>query len=63
VPNISTVRSIRYENNNMTVFKASGIGSGVSVPYKRLAYETNMRVISPFGHAIQNQESAPIPKP
>lgn len=56
MPNISTVRSIQYDGNSMNVFKASGVGKGVSVPYKQLNFESDMRVISPFENLIEDQE-------
>ncbi len=62
VPNISTVRCIQYTENTMKIFKASGIGSGLSVPYKKLNMENNMRVTSPFTVPISDQSSATIPK-
>jgi hypothetical protein len=46
----------------MNVFKASGIGAGLIVPYKQLEFETNMRVVSSFGTSINEQESNTIPK-
>ncbi|CAF4737694.1 unnamed protein product, partial [Rotaria sp. Silwood2] len=30
VPNVSTLRSIRYGSDNMNVFKASGVGTGLT---------------------------------
>jgi hypothetical protein len=62
VPNVSTLRSISYGQNSMKVFKASGIGTGLSVPYKQPKYEGNMRVISAFEDAIHSQEP-PTPTP
>ena len=62
VPNISTVRCIQYTEDTMKIFKASGIGSGLSVPYKKLNIENNMRVTSPFTVPISDQSSATIPK-
>lgn len=62
VPSISTVRCIQYTENTMKIFKASGIGSGLSAPYKTLNIESNMRVTSPFTVPISNQSSAAIPK-
>jgi hypothetical protein len=46
----------------MKVFKASGIGSGLSISYKKLDFETNMRVTSPFTIPINDQVSGAIPK-
>ena len=62
VPNVSTLRSIRYGSNNMNIFKASGIGTGLSIPYKQLNFETNMRLISSFGNPINDQGSATVSK-
>ncbi|CAF2748843.1 unnamed protein product [Rotaria sp. Silwood2] len=61
VPNVSTLRSIRYASKNMNVFKASGIGDGLSIPYKQLNFESNMRVVSPFGNPINDQKPSTIP--
>ncbi|CAF5030953.1 unnamed protein product, partial [Rotaria sp. Silwood1] len=44
VPNVSTIRSIRYSPDNMKVFKASSIGAGIAIPYKKIDFETNMRI-------------------
>lgn len=62
VPNVSTLRSIRYGSDNMNVFKASGVGTGLTVPYKQLDFETNMRIASPFGCSINEQQSNTIQK-
>ena len=62
VPNVSVLRSIRYEPNDMKTFKASGVGTGISVHYKRLGFETNTRIISPFGNPINDQGQITIPK-
>ena len=34
VANVSALRSIRYEPNDVKVLKASGVGTGISIPYK-----------------------------
>ena len=62
VPNVSVLRSIRYGPNDMKVFKASGVGSGISIHYKRLGFETNMRIFSPFRNPINDQGQTTIPK-
>jgi hypothetical protein len=62
VPNISLIRSIQYEQKNMKVFKASGIGSGLVIPYKKMDFQTNMRVTSPFTIPINDQMPSAIPK-
>ena len=46
----------------MKVFKASGIGSGLSVAYKNIDFETNMHVTSPFTIPINDQVPGAIPK-
>ena len=58
VPNTSTIRSIEYNSNEMRVFKASKIGSGVSVPYKKINFETNIQVISSFSENIDDAQAA-----
>ena len=60
--NVSTLRSIRYGPDNMNTFKASGIGTGLTVPYKQLDFETNMRIVSPFECSINEQESDTVTK-
>ncbi|CAF3274826.1 unnamed protein product [Rotaria sp. Silwood2] len=62
VPNVSTIRSIRYSPDNMKVFKASSIGAGIAIPYKKIDFETNMRIVSPFGCSIDKQQSNTISK-
>ena len=62
VPNVYMLRSIRYEPNDMKVFKASGVGTGISIPYKPLDFERNMRIISPFVNPINDQGQTTIPK-
>ena len=57
-----TSLSIRYGSDNMNIFKASGIGTGLTVPYKQLDFETNMRIINPFRCSINEQESNTVPK-
>ena len=46
----------------MKIFKASGVGTGISIHYKRLGFETNMRIISPFGNPINDQGQTTIQK-
>ena len=62
IPNVSILRSIRYSPNNMKVFKASSIGTGIAIPYKQIDFETNMRIVSPFGYSIDKQQSNTVPK-
>lgn len=62
VPNVSTLRSIQYGPHSMNTFKASNIGTGLSVPYKQLKFEANMRVVSPFGNSIDEQQSSTTAK-
>ena len=62
VPNISSVRSIKYGQKDMKVFKASGVGSGLSFPYKTINIDSNMRVTSPFTVPINDQLSGAILK-
>ncbi|CAF1620938.1 unnamed protein product [Adineta ricciae] len=57
IPNVSTLRSIRYGSENMNVFKATSVGTGFEIPYKQLDFEANMRIVSPFGCSINEQES------
>ena len=46
----------------MKVFKASNIGSGVSIKYKALEFENNTRVTSPCTVPINHQSAGAIPK-
>ena len=62
IPNISSVRSIKYEGDTMKIFKASNIGDGVSIPYKTLKVDNNMRVTSPFTSTMNVPSSGAIPK-
>ncbi|CAF4225837.1 unnamed protein product [Rotaria magnacalcarata] len=62
IPNVSTLRSIRYTSDHMKVYKASNIGTGISIPYKQIDFETNMRIMSPFDCSIDKQQSSTIPK-
>ena len=55
VSNISTLRSIQYGPQSMNVYKASEIGTGLSIPYKHLKFESNMRIVSSFESLINNQ--------
>ena len=40
----------------MRVFKASNVGDGIKTPYKKIEFETNMRLTSPFTITIENQQ-------
>ena len=60
VPNVSTIRSIQYYPRHMKVFKASSIGDGVSIPYKKINFETNMRLINSFRVPIKEKDSTII---
>ncbi|CAM4817617.1 unnamed protein product [Rotaria magnacalcarata] len=62
VPNVSSVRSVRYTQEAMKIYKASNIGSGISIKYKTIEFENNMRVTSPFTVPINDQLSGAIPK-
>ena len=46
----------------MRVFKASGIGQGISIPYKKLEFESNMRLTCPFTSPIDYQQVSAVPK-
>ena len=46
----------------MKVFKASSIGTGLSIPYETLNIESNMRVTSPFTVMINGQSPGAIQK-
>ena len=46
----------------MRIFKASGIGQGILIPYKKLEFESNMRLICPFTSPINNQQVSAVPK-
>ena len=61
MPNVSTLRSIRYDANSMKVFKASSVGSGIPITYKQLEFGTNMSVVSAFESSINEQESGRVP--
>ncbi|CAF3375308.1 unnamed protein product, partial [Rotaria socialis] len=54
--NVSTVRSIQYESRYMKVSKASNVGDGSKIAYKKIDFETSMRLTSPFTIPIQDQE-------
>ena len=56
IPSISTVRSVQYQSTNMKVFKASNIGDGISIPYKKIDFEANMRLTSPFTVSINEKQ-------
>ena len=62
VPNVSTIRSIHYHPRQMKVFKASNIGDRVSILYKKINFETNMRLINSFRVPINEKDSAIISK-
>ena len=57
VPNISKIRSIQYYLQHVQIFKASNIGVEVSIPYKNVDFEKNMRVMSSFTASINGQET------
>ena len=46
----------------MKVYKAFNIGSGISIKYKGIEFENNMRVTSPFTVPINGQSPGAIPK-
>ena len=46
----------------MNVYRASGIGTGVSIPYKQLNFESSIRVISPFETSIEDCEPTTLKK-
>jgi hypothetical protein len=62
IPNVSSIRSVRYEQKIMKVYKASNIGTGIVIKYNAIEFENNMRVTSPFTKPINNQSSGAIPK-
>lgn len=46
----------------MKIYKASNIGTGISIPYQAIEFENNMRVTSPFTIPINDSSSAMILK-
>jgi hypothetical protein len=46
----------------MKIYKASGIGKGISIKYKPIEFENNMRITSPFTQSINDQSSKPTRK-
>lgn len=62
IPNLSLVRSVRYERKSMKVYKASNIGTGISIKYKAIKFENNMRMTSSFTESINEQSSKPTRK-
>ena len=46
----------------MKAFKASSVGTDITIPYKQIEFETNMRSVSPFGSSIDGQQSKTIQK-
>ena len=46
----------------MRIFKAPGIGQGISIPYKQLEFESNMRLICSFTSPIDNQQVSAVHK-
>ena len=56
------MRSVRYERKSMKVYKASNIGTGISIKYKAIKFENNMRMISSFTESINEQSSGPTRK-
>ena len=62
IPNISSVRSIKYEGDSMKMFKALNFGDGVSIPYKTLKVHNTIRAASPFTSTMNAPSSGSIPK-
>ncbi len=62
IPNVSLVRSVKYGSKAMKIYKASGIGSGISIKYKSTEFENNMKITSPFTQSINDQSSKPTRK-
>ena len=62
MPNVSSVRCVRYGQEAMKIYKASNIGSGNLINYEQIEFENNMRVTSPFTIPINDQLSAIIHK-
>jgi hypothetical protein len=49
IPEISSIRSIEYDGNDrMVIRKASGVGSGLAVPFTGLVVPINMRLVESF---------------
>ena len=49
IPEISSVRSITYDGSDqMVIRKASGVGSGLVVPFTRFVVPINMRLVESF---------------
>jgi len=46
----------------MKVYKASNIGTGISIKYKAIKFKNNMRMTSSFTESINKQSSRPIRK-
>ena len=46
----------------MEIFKASDIDSSISIPYKTMHFENNMRVTNPFTLPINVQSSEAMSK-
>ena len=62
IHNVSSIRSVRYEQDAMKVYKASNISSGISIKYKGIEFENNMRVTSHFTVPINGQSPGAISK-
>ena len=62
IPNISSVRSIRYGSETRKIYKASSIGDGLEIKYIGIQFENNMRVTSPFTATINDRSSSTLPK-
>jgi hypothetical protein len=52
MPNVSSIRSVQYSKNGMYTFKASGIGTGLYVPFKNIEFDMNMKLLSGFDTSI-----------
>ena len=52
IPEISSIRSIKYEGRNqMVIRKASGVGPGLVVPFTGFSVPINMRLVESFESA------------
>lgn len=59
MPNVSSVRSVKYSKNGMLTYKVSGIGTGQYVAFKHIKFEMNM-LLSGFDTSINGQLSTSI---
>jgi hypothetical protein len=57
MPNVSTIRAIKYSTNGMLVFKASAIGVGLFVPFKNIKFISNMKIVSSFDTRLDRSPS------